>query len=137
MPTRLLFAVLLAATGSLVHAQNFIPTLESALSMSPPRLPALLGDDPSVLKASGVKGPVIRVQPPTAEDIQVAELQKQQAKAKQAARDKVVREATRPKPVEATGRYLPTTDLGPDGEGDASAQEEVKLPVKNGQYSVD
>lgn len=137
MPKRLILAMLIAATSALANAQNFIPTLESALSMSPPRVPALLGDDPSVLQASGIKGPLIRVQPPTADDIRVAELQKQQAKAKQAAREKVVREAMRPKPVEATGRYLPTTDLGPEGEGDASAQEEVKLPVKDGQYSVD
>lgn len=128
----LLTSVLIVGTA---QAQDIGVTLEGALSMSAPKLPGLLANDPSVLKTTGIKGPVIKVQPASTEELQAAERRRQQVRVKVADVEKVTTPVERPRPVEATGRYLPTTEVEtntvlPQAEG-------PKLPVANGKYVVE
>lgn len=130
-----LLLILSALFVGTAHAQDISVTLESALSMSAPKLPGLLANDPTVLKTTGIKGPLIKVQPASPEELQAAERRRQQVRAKIAEPEKVAKPVERPRPVEATGRYLPTTEIAV--HADSEQAEGPKLPVANGKYVVE
>lgn len=128
--------IFLLSFGIQAQAQDLNITLANALSPIQPKLPSLTTGDPAFLEVSGVKGPVVKVQPLTPDDIQKLEEEKRKAHTQALLEKKRQRDLSRPKPVESTGRYLPTTDVADDSDEKNTKIHEVKPVSENGHYTV-